>query len=63
MMKKVANEAVPNADEKEQMALAFMRAATLEIYKFWIDGGKRIPLEEIINMTISLICKGIDGTI
>lgn len=63
MMRKVANEAVPNADEKEQMALAFMRAATLEIYKFWIDGGKRIPLEEIINMTISLICKGIDGTI
>ena len=63
MMRKVANEAVPNADEKEQMALAFMRAATLEIYKFWIDGGKRIPLEEIINMTISLICNGIDGTI
>ena len=63
MMRKVANEAVPNADEKEQMALAFMRAATLEIYKFWIDGGKRIPLEEIINITISLICKGIDGTI
>lgn len=63
MMKKVASEAVPNADEKEQMVLAFMRAATLEMYKFWIDGGKRIPLEEIINMTISLICKGIDGTI
>lgn len=63
MMKKVASEAVPNADEKEQMILAFMRAATLEMYKFWIDGGKRIPLEEIINMTISLICKGIDGTI
>ena len=63
MMKKVANESVPNADTKEQLVLAFMRAATLEIYKFWIDSGKKIPLEEIINMTISLICKGIDGTI
>ena len=63
MMRKVANGAVPDANENEQMVLAFMRAATLEMYKFWIDGGKRIPLEEIINKTISLICKGIDGTI
>lgn len=63
MMKRVANESVPKANEKEQMVLAFMRAATLEMYKFWVDGGKRIPLEEIVNNTISLICKGIDGTI
>ena len=63
MMKKVTSEAIPSADEKEQMILAFMRSATLEMYKFWIDSGKRIPLEEIINLTISLICKGIDGTI
>ena len=62
MMKKVADKAFPKTTQKEEMKLAFMRASTLEMYKFWINGGKQIPLEEIIEMTISLICKGIDGT-
>ncbi len=62
MMKKVADKAFPKTTQNEDMKLAFMRASTLEMYKFWVNGGKQIPLEEIIEMTISLICKGIDGT-
>ena len=62
MIKKVADNAIPKASLKEEMTFAFMRASTLEMYKFWVNGGKKIPLEEIIEMTISLICKGVDGT-
>ncbi len=61
MIKKVANKAIPEASLKEEMTFAFMRASTLEMYKFWVNGGKKIPLEEMIEMTISLICKGVDG--
>lgn len=62
MMRKVIDKTFPKTNQKEEMMLAFMRASTLEMYKFWVAGGKTIPLEEIIEMTISLICKGIDGT-
>ena len=61
MMKNVTNARLPEPTLKEQMIVAFMQSATLELYKFWVTGGKQIPLEEIINTTISLICKGIDG--
>ncbi len=62
MMKKVMNKAFPKTSQNEEMKLAFIRASTLEMYKFWINGRKKIPLEEMIEMTISLICKGVDGT-
>lgn len=62
MMKKVMNKAFPKTNQNEEMKLGFIRASTLEMYKFWINGRKKIPLEEMIEMTISLICKGVDGT-
>lgn len=34
---------------------------SLAIYKQWVVDGKRIPLEDVIEITSKLICKGIDG--
>ena len=60
MIKKVC-ENTPVTQFQQTVAGVFMEAALLEIYKFWIKGGKAIPLEEIINNATALICNGLNG--
>ena len=40
---------------------AFVTQATLAIYRQWITDGRQIPLEDIINITSELICKGVNN--
>ena len=35
--------------------------ALVELYKQWVADGKKIPVEEVIQLSNCLICKGIDG--
>lgn len=41
----------------------FMGTALLEIYKYWIANGKKQPVEEVIESAVSLICRGLNGTV
>lgn len=50
-----------STDKKQEIMMAFMQAASLEIYRFWVQGGKKIPLNEITEIAVTLICKGING--
>lgn len=45
----------------QNIVMNFVSQSTLSIYKQWVADGKRVPLEEIIQITTKLICKGIDG--
>ncbi|MCD8013201.1 MAG: TetR/AcrR family transcriptional regulator [Lachnospiraceae bacterium] len=38
----------------------FMSTALLEIYKYWIAGGKKESIEEIITEATALICNGLN---
>lgn len=49
------------ADYEKDILLSYMQAATLAIYKYWIKNKKRIPLEEIINLSYKLIYNGISS--
>lgn len=41
----------------------FMSTALLEIYKYWVNTGKKQSIEVIISTTTSLICNGLNGTL
>ena len=39
----------------------YVSQSTLEIYKQWVADGKKIPLEDIIQIATKLICSGVNG--
>lgn len=41
--------------------MTYVSQSTLAIYKQWIADGKKIPLEDIIDIAIELICNGCNG--
>lgn len=41
--------------------MTYVSQSTLAIYKPWIADGKKIPLEDIIDIAIELICNGCNG--
>ena len=43
--------------------MTYVAQSTLEIYKQWIADGKKIPLEEIIQIASRLICNGVNGLV
>lgn len=47
--------------ETQNIIKSFVSQATLIIYRQWIADEKKIPLEEIINLTAQLICNGINS--
>lgn len=47
-------------EEKQSIILAFVNSATLGIYRQWIRDGKQIPVNKIINITITLVKTGLD---
>ena len=38
---------------------AFVAQSTIEIYKQWVADGRKIPLEQMIELTTKLICNGV----
>lgn len=46
---------------KQNILLGFIVSASVEMYRHWVMDGKKIPLEEIIEMSNQLLCSGING--
>lgn len=45
----------------QNVAMAYVSQSTLAIYRQWVADGKRIPLEEIIETTSTLVCDGLNA--
>lgn len=48
---------------KQNIFLSFVRNAGVEMYKQWIADGRKIPIEEMIEMTNEIMCNGISSFI
>lgn len=46
---------------KKKFLLCFVHNVGLELYRQWVNDGKNIPLEEIINLSNALLCRGVFG--
>lgn len=44
----------------QNIVMAYVSQSTLAIYRQWIADKKRIPLDDIIQTTITLVCNGLD---
>ena len=44
----------------QNIVMAYVSQSTLAIYRQWIADNKRIPLEDIIQTTITLVCNGLN---
>lgn len=47
--------------EKQNILLSFVQSASIEIYRQWVADGKKVPLEEIIEISNQLLCSGVNG--
>jgi AcrR family transcriptional regulator len=45
----------------QNIVMAYVSQSTLAIYRQWIADKKRIPLDDIIQTTITLVCDGLDA--
>ena len=45
----------------QNIVMTYVAQSTLEIYKQWIADGKKIPLDDIIQIAVRLICNGVNG--
>ena len=44
----------------QNIVMAYVSQSTLAIYRQWVADKKRIPLDDIIQTTITLVCNGLD---
>lgn len=54
----------PHADfspEKQNMINTFLVVSSLELYRQWVADGKKLPLEEVIELTGKLLDEGVSG--
>ncbi len=51
----------PGDPFRQDIIMTFISQSTLAIYKQWVADGKRIPLEDIIELAIRLVCHGVEG--
>lgn len=47
------------SDYEKRMLLTFINNAALGAYRQWVEDGKRMPLEEVIEMTNCLVLGGV----
>ena len=45
----------------QNISMTFVSQSTIEIYKQWVADGKKVPLEDVIALTTTLICSGVNG--
>lgn len=45
----------------QNIIMTYVSQSTLAIYKQWVADGKKIPLEDIIEIAIQLVCNGVNG--
>lgn len=47
----------------QNIVMTFVSQSTLAIYKQWVADKKKIPLDEMIEIAVKLICKGVEGMV
>ena len=45
----------------QNIIMTFVSQSTLAMYRQWVSDGKKIPVEDIINIASQLICEGLDN--
>lgn len=48
-------------DYQKQLLMGFINNAVLTAYRLWVEGGKTIPLDEVIEQTNRLVLGGVNG--
>ena len=46
---------------QQHMLLVFTQSTVVNLYQQWVADGKKIPVEEVIQLCNRLICEGVDG--
>ena len=46
---------------RQNILLGFVQSASVEMYRRWVADGKKIPLEDIIEISNQLLCAGVNG--
>lgn len=58
------NRGVFGVDEyRENLIFAYFGANSTLLYRQWVEDGKRLPLEDLIEMATKLICEGMAGVV
>lgn len=58
------NRGVFGVDEyRENLIFAYFGANSTLLYRQWVEDGKRLPLEDLIEMSTKLICEGMSGVV
>jgi len=60
-MKLEARKSKNEFQYRENIENVFFLTSNIEIFRQWINDGKRIPLDDIITLATQLICHGIHG--
>ena len=47
------------SEEKKNLIAVYLISTTLELYRQWVNDKKIVPLDEVIQLSTSLICNGI----
>ena len=48
-------------DDEKKLIQTFSNSTTLSMYKQWIEDGKKVPVERVIEITTVLLQKGLSG--
>ncbi len=48
-------------DYQKQLLMSFVNNAVLTAYRLWVEDGKTIPLDEVIEQTNRLVLGGVNG--
>ena len=46
---------------EQKMVLNFVNSVNVGCYREWVADGKRLPLEDVIELSTALTCGGLDG--
>ena len=46
---------------EKRMLMEFINNAVLASYRLWVEDGKKMPLEDVINMTNRIVLGGVNG--
>lgn len=46
---------------EQELFTTFIHATGLSMYRQWVEGGKKLPVEEVIDITNNLLSQGVAG--
>ena len=49
------------SDPEKKLLMSFINNAALTAYRLWIEAGKKLPIEDVIEMTNRIVLGGVNG--